>query len=267
MRNCFFFKFYSLYSFTSAGSLQRLANNALNRISDFIFSKRRSSSNVHPYPSFAFDAVSAKSKGGVFSYVKDVFSTLKDGVRRYEISESECQARLMCELNQKAVGRSFKSWANSLFDLFNVEDFLEKTAFTARTKSTAKEMLRAARDGMNEKDCAILYARCPVNMAEIAKHHIAAAQAAQQESSKSSPVSVNKAKDGKVVFATQVDRLSTTSRPTHGNLITSNSNNNNIHKPIALVLQANKVEAHPSYHTINSVASASKPVGYNQYKS
>lgn len=217
------------------------------------------------------DTVSAKSKGGVFTYIRDVFSTLKDGVKRYEISESECQARLMCELNQKAVGRSFKSWANSVFDLFNVEDFLEKSAFSARTKSTAKEMLRAARDGMNEKDCAILYARCPVSIAiEPAKNQYLTQQQPETKpsSSSSSPSNVPtlKAKETKpvnIVSLHQLDQSSSTPRPIH-----STMNNNNNHKPIAMLLQPNKLgEVHSSYHNINSVGSQPKPLAYNQYKS
>lgn len=91
------------------------------------------------HPEFLFDAASTKTKGaGMLGYLKDAFYTLKDGVRRYEIGESECQARLICELHQKSVGRSFKTWANTILDVLGVESYLERTSFGARTKSVMK---------------------------------------------------------------------------------------------------------------------------------
>jgi len=91
-------------------------------------------------------------------------STFKDGIRRYEIGESECQARLVCELHQKAVGRSFKSWLNTVLNTLGVEDYLESTTFGARTKSVMKDIYKAARNGIGEQDCAITYSKCPVSI-------------------------------------------------------------------------------------------------------
>ena len=102
--------------------------------------------------------------GNVANYFRDVLSTVKDGIRRYEVAEPECQARLVCELHQKAVGRSLKSWATTLLDVFRVEDYLESTAFGARTKSAIKDIYRAARTGMTEQDCAMAYSKCPVSI-------------------------------------------------------------------------------------------------------
>lgn len=138
----------------------------MNSISNFIFSKKRSEWIPRPYPEFGYiENAASKAKQGLGGYIKDVFSTFKDGVRRYEIGESECQARLICEMNQKAVGRSFKSWANTVLDLLGVEGYLEKSSFGARTKSVMKDLYRAARSGMHDKDCAVMYSRCPVNIA------------------------------------------------------------------------------------------------------
>lgn len=154
-----------LLDYLTTGSFQKLANQALTSISSFIFSKRRSEWIPRPYPSFGyFDSASAKVKNGLSSYLKDVMSTFKDGVRRYEIGESECQARLVCELHQKAVGRSFKSWLNTVLDTFGVEDYLESTTFGARTKSAMKDIYKAARNGIGEQDCAITYSKCPVSI-------------------------------------------------------------------------------------------------------
>lgn len=143
-----------------------MTNNALNSLTNFIFSKKRSEFILRPYPEFGYvENAASKAKLGLSGYLKDVFSTFKDGVRRYEIGESECQARLICEMNQKAVGRSFKSWANTVLDLLGVESMLDKTTFHARTKNVMKDLYRAARTGMNDKDCAVMYSRCPVNIA------------------------------------------------------------------------------------------------------
>jgi len=69
-----------------------LANNALNSISNFLFSKRRQSNEWIPahYQEFLVDNA-AKTKGGVLGYFREAFTTLKDGVRRYEIGEADCQ--------------------------------------------------------------------------------------------------------------------------------------------------------------------------------
>ena len=63
------------------------------------------------------------------------------------------------------MGRSFKSWSTTILDLFGVESYLEKTAFSARTKSVMKDFYHAARNGFSEKDCAITYSKCPVAVA------------------------------------------------------------------------------------------------------
>lgn len=76
---------------SSLGSFQKLANNALNSITNFLFSKRRSQWVPPVYPDFFVEGAATKAKGGILSFFRDAFSTLKDGVRRYEIGESECQ--------------------------------------------------------------------------------------------------------------------------------------------------------------------------------
>lgn len=61
----------------------------------------------------------SRSSGVIVALVKrlrEMYSTFREGLKRYEISESECQARLICELNQKAVGRSARNWAKVLID-------------------------------------------------------------------------------------------------------------------------------------------------------
>lgn len=64
-------------------------------------------------------AIWSRSSGVANSLVKrirDIYSTFRDGLKRYEISESECQARLVCELNQKVIGRSLRNWAKVMTD-------------------------------------------------------------------------------------------------------------------------------------------------------
>lgn len=208
--------------------------------------------------------MSGKAKLGLFSYVKDVFSTLKDGVKRYEISESECQARLMCELNQKAVGRSLKSWANSVFDLFNVEDYLDKSTFTSRTKSTAKDMLRAAREGLNEKDCAKLYSRCPVHVVEATKNHFIAQVAAHQAQQESQQLQQHQQQQQQLIKQAkthQVNRVNGAAGPVDQ----SNANRHQIQpitKPIAVTLQPNRLDSSASYNKANSPSSQFKPITY-----
>lgn len=56
--------------------------------------------------------------GSIVSSLRDVYGILKNGLRRYEITEPECQSRIICEIHQKAVGRSsVGSFASSLLDI------------------------------------------------------------------------------------------------------------------------------------------------------
>ena len=98
------------------------------------------------------------------SYIRDAYSILKDGIKRYEVAEPECQARIVCELHQRPVGRSFKSWANTLLDIMGAEEYLDSMKFGARTKSVMKDIYRAAKNGMIDKNCAEIYSKCPVSI-------------------------------------------------------------------------------------------------------
>lgn len=154
------------------GSIQSLTSNALNKISNFIFSRRRSEWIPRPYAGFGYldspssilDKTSANVKSGMNSYIRDAYSVLKDGIKRYEVAEPECQARIVCELHQKPVGRSFKSWANTILDIMGVEDYLDSMKFGARTKSVMKDIYRAAKNGMIDQNCAEIYSKCPVSI-------------------------------------------------------------------------------------------------------
>jgi hypothetical protein len=62
------------------------------------------------------------------------------------------------------VGRSFKSWANTILELAGIENYLDSMKFGARTKSVMKDIYRAAKNGMIDRDCAEIYSKCPVSI-------------------------------------------------------------------------------------------------------
>jgi len=55
--------------------------------------------------------------------LKEVFGVLRTGLRRYEITESDCQSRIICEVHQRAIGRSsaLGSITTSILDLIGYE--------------------------------------------------------------------------------------------------------------------------------------------------
>jgi len=149
-----------------------MASSTINRISDLIFNRRQQATTVdqlaslQPQISGGPTAPSRSGIGGMLSPVKEIYNILKSGLRRYEITEPECQSRLICDIHQKAFRRSLGPVTTTLFDFFGVESRLERsTSFSSRTKSMLKEFVRAARAGLGSDDCAIVYFRCPSNIA------------------------------------------------------------------------------------------------------
>ncbi|XP_015793590.1 probable serine/threonine-protein kinase dyrk2 isoform X2 [Tetranychus urticae] len=113
-------------------------------------------------------AIWSRSSGVANSLVKrirDIYSTFRDGLKRYEISESECQARLVCELNQKVIGRSLRNWAKVMTDFIRFDDRLEALGMGGMAKSTLIDLYQAARKGMTDEECSVAYSRCPVTIA------------------------------------------------------------------------------------------------------
>ena len=101
-----------------------MASNTISRISSYLFSNRNSNNQGQGQGSNAVKPGedSNGSRNGILSTLMDVYSVLSTGLRRYEIAEPECQARLVCEVNQKAIGRSLGGFTATLLDLIGYDN-------------------------------------------------------------------------------------------------------------------------------------------------
>lgn len=171
-------------SSTGFGSVSPIAS-ALRSISDFLFARRFSynskrpisQSNKKKVPIQQSDSSDSKPEesgesaqsrfGTLMTSLKEVYGILKSGLRRYEITDTDCQSRLICEVHQKAAKRSSSigSITASLLDLIGVESHLDRSnAFSDRAKSVIKDFVRAAKTGLSNNDCALVFNRCPSNV-------------------------------------------------------------------------------------------------------
>lgn len=106
-------------------ALQNLASKTLDYLSNLLLKNQRSEP-FHSIPKRLPQVTKLlmnyiKSPHFIKNFVKNIhliLMTLKDGLRRYDLSESECQTRLICELNHKAIGRSLRSWMTILLEFF-----------------------------------------------------------------------------------------------------------------------------------------------------
>lgn len=165
---------------TAGGPLNPIAA-ALRSISDFLFSRRFSirnspkpqSDKKKPQTPQSDSSGSKPDELGdspqnrfvtLMSSLKEVYGIFKSGLRRYEITDSDCQSRIICEVHQKAIGRSSSlgTITASLLDVIGVESHLDRSnAFSERAKSVIKDFVRAAKTGLSNNDCALVFNRCP----------------------------------------------------------------------------------------------------------
>ena len=61
---------------------------------------------------------SSKPSKTFFKYIHSILITIKDGIQKYDLSENECQTRLICDLYNKVISKSLKSWITIMFELF-----------------------------------------------------------------------------------------------------------------------------------------------------
>jgi len=91
--------------------------------------------------------------------LKDIYGILKNGLRRYEITNSDCQSRIICEVHQKSIARSYGSVISKIFDLFGIDDKIEKQ----NRNDMIKHFVKAARIGLSNNQCENVYYRCVSN--------------------------------------------------------------------------------------------------------
>ncbi|GIY89974.1 uncharacterized protein CDAR_605121 [Caerostris darwini] len=87
---------------------------------------------------------------------------LEKVVDKYDLSVPDCQRRLICEVHKSSINPSFGSFTEKLIQAFGVEARLEKSRFTSNTKSVLKDFLKAARNGLQHRECSAIYYKCPI---------------------------------------------------------------------------------------------------------
>ncbi|XP_054709520.1 uncharacterized protein LOC129219220 [Uloborus diversus] len=101
-----------------------------------------------------------------FSSLMSALAKLEQVVDHYDLSVPDCQRRFVCELHRKSLNPSFGSLTEKLIQAFGVEARLEKSHFSSNTKSVLKDFLKAARNGLQQRECAAIYYKCPVAVTE-----------------------------------------------------------------------------------------------------
>lgn len=62
---------------------------------------------------------SLKGVDMLYSSLRDVYSVIRNGLRRYEITDTDCQSRIVCEIHQKIISRNqlLKTFSLSALDV------------------------------------------------------------------------------------------------------------------------------------------------------
>jgi len=156
-------------------------SNALRGISDLLFSRRHQSSqhlqqsqqqssqqqnqqldSSTTKPDQSANSPSNSRFGTLVTSIKDIYGIVKSGLRRYEITDTDCQSRIICEVHQKAVARSLRSFTSTILDYIGIENLMDNSnAFNSRAKDAIKDFVKAAKNGLSNNDCALVYYRCP----------------------------------------------------------------------------------------------------------
>ncbi|KAI1298696.1 hypothetical protein HDE_04091 [Halotydeus destructor] len=129
------------------------------------FTYKRKPSNIIDVPSNLIDTGSSSGteKEKVADIAKGVFRTLSNGIRRYELDNSGCRERLICELNQKVVGSgSVKSWMSAFMDVLESDGHLKKL-FSQENNTKGnflKDVFEGTKRSFSNRDCAELFPNC-----------------------------------------------------------------------------------------------------------
>ena len=166
---------YKPYIFSKDGPLPVTANplldgkiEKLHRPSNAVTpASSTGSSSYNPFDDLRLKMRSSRSKGknspstteNLSLVAKDVFKTVAEGFKKYEMEKSDCRERLVCEISQKYAGASFKSWATALMDALELDSKIE--AKVAKKNFLVKNIYRGARSSLSDKTCADLFPNCP----------------------------------------------------------------------------------------------------------
>ncbi|XP_035208019.1 keratin, type I cytoskeletal 9-like [Stegodyphus dumicola] len=108
-----------------------------------------------------------QEKTNRFSTFLGALAKLEKVVDQYDLSVPDCQRLIVCEVHRKSINPSFGSFTEKMIQAFGVEARLERSKFASNTKSVLKDFLKAARNGLQQRDCSAIYYKCPIAVKEI----------------------------------------------------------------------------------------------------
>ncbi|UXI20241.1 hypothetical protein NH340_JMT06184 [Sarcoptes scabiei] len=107
---------------------------------------------------------SIRGMDALYRSLRDIYSVIRNGLRRYEITDSECQSRIVCEIHQKIISRNklLKTFSMSALDILNLERHIDSwSSLNQKSKEVIKFYINAAKIGFADKDCNKAFRNCP----------------------------------------------------------------------------------------------------------
>jgi len=96
----------------------------------------------------------------------DVLANLEEAFQKYDIKDSECQLRAVCEVHKMEASNSdsqsaeYKEFANKITDLLRTQKDLEDYEIVPLAKIIFGQYVDASTYGNESNDCAMIYSRC-----------------------------------------------------------------------------------------------------------
>jgi len=99
----------------------------------------------------------------------DVLADLEDTFQKYEIKESECQLKSICEVHKLGnhLKEEYKSFGEKLVDLIKMEKGLEEYEIIPFAKIIFGQYSDAASYGLEDNDCRMVYSRCSKSLDDL----------------------------------------------------------------------------------------------------
>ncbi|KAH9529316.1 hypothetical protein DERF_003207 [Dermatophagoides farinae] len=107
---------------------------------------------------------SIKGMDLLYTSLRDIYSIIRNGLRRYEITDTECQSRIVCEIHQKIISHNklLKTFSVNALDVLNLEKHIDSwSSLNQKSKESIKFYINAAKKGFADKDCNKEFRNCP----------------------------------------------------------------------------------------------------------
>lgn len=101
----------------------------------------------------------------------DVLANLEDTFQKYEITESECQLKAVCEVHKSDnnLNSEYKKFGSKISDLIRMQKDLEEYEIIPFAKIIFGQYADAATYGTENNDCDMVYSRCNHDLNDLLK--------------------------------------------------------------------------------------------------